>query len=179
MEKLKETLTPSEIMIFEKYFHADESISLEESYFYFQMLRQTKDLSDSKFTLSPDESTRFEMVFMSLGKDGENITFNGAISNGVESRCIDGVIKQKGKRHYVLTHVYRMGDKIPDDIREYYVYDTFKRIKDKMYQETVYDEPLAYRQTHDEEYVFKRRVEEFDMDSFAEFRSMVGKTYSL
>ena len=179
MKLIKETLTPFEIMIFEKYFSGDESISIDECYFYFQMLRQTKDFSDSKHTLNDGDCTKFEMVFMNLGKDGDNITFNGAVSNGVENRCVNGVIKQKGKRYYVLSQVYRMHELVLEDIKEYYVYDTFKRIKDRLYQETIYDESLSYRKSHDDEYVFKRKIEEFDMESFAEFRTMVGKTYSL
>lgn len=172
-------LTPSELMIFEKYFNGDESIPLEQLYFYFQMLRQTKDFCDSKHTVSEEETTKFEMVFMSLHQDGENITFNGAVSNGIENRCVDGVIKQKGKRYYVLTHVYRLHQSVPENIKEYYVYDTFKRIKDKLYQETIYDESLSYRQVHGESDVYKAQIPEFDMESFEKFQKLVGSTYSI
>lgn len=172
-------LTPSEMLVFEKYFNGDECIPLEKLYFYFQMLRQTKDFYDSKHTVSEEDSTKFEMVFMTLHQVGENITFNGAVSNGIENRCVDGVIKQKGKRYYVLTHVYRLNQSIPENIKEYYVYDTFKKIKDKLYQETIYDESLSYRQVHGEGVAYKAQIPEFDMESFEEFKKQVGSTYSV
>ena len=175
----REELTPAEMMIFEKYFSCDESISLEDCYLYFQMLRQTKDFMDSKHTLTPEDSTKFEMVFMNLHREGEDISFNGAVSNGIESRCVDGIIWQKGKRHYVLTHVYRLHQAVPENIKENYVYDTYKRIQDRLYQETIYDESLEYRKQNPGEMSYKQRIEEFDMESFYKFREYVGKTYQV
>lgn len=173
----KETLTVSEAMTFEKYFSCDESIPLDERYLYFQMLRQTKDFMDSKHTISDEDSTRFEMVLMNLHKEGNDITFNGAISNGVENRWVDGIIKQNGKRHYILTHVFRLHQSVPESIKEYYVYDTYKRIQDRLYQETIYDESLEYRKQNPGLTSYKKRIEEFDMESFYKFREHVGKTY--
>ena len=170
-------LSSHELMIFSKYFSGDDGMPLEECYFYFQLLRQTKDFMDSKHVMSAADSTRFEMVFMNVHRDGENINFNGAVTNGVENRYVDGVIKTKGKRYYVLTHVYRMNQEIPENIKEYYVYDTFKRIKDNLYQETIYDESWEYRQANPIEQSYKKKIDGFDMESFYEFRKMVGSSY--
>lgn len=176
----KNELSKDEMMMFEKYFNGDESIPLEDRYFYFQMLRQTKDLMDSKHTISSEDPTRFEMVFMNLCQEEEGISFSGAVSNGIENRAIDGIIKAKGKRHYVLTHVYRMHQSVPENIKEYYVYDTFKQIKDKWYQESVYDESLDYRrQTNKHIDIYKKPISGFDMDSFYEFREEIGQKYSV
>lgn len=171
MENYVESLTPEESYVFHYYVSCECGISVEEKRFYIQMLRQTQDFMDSKQDLLLNGPTSFKIIFMHFKNDEEgNILFNGAISNGEENRCVDGVIKHKGKRYYVLNHVHRLGEDFPEWMKEYYVYDTFKTIEDRWYQETIYDNSLEYRQRYGESKSIKRRIAGIDLSTYDEFQ---------
>ena len=158
---------------FKYYVTSDSNIPADERIFYIQLLRQTQDFMDTKRVEALTGSSYFDIVMLYF-KRSENgdIIFDGALSNGCENRCVDGIIKQKGKRYYVLNHVYRLGldDKVPEWLREYYVYDTFKNIQDRWYQDTFYDNPLEYRQRFGEAKTIKRRIAGIDLSTYDEFK---------
>ena len=171
MEKYTENLTSEESYVFHYYVSCECDISVEEKKFYIQMLRQTQDFMDTKQTMLLEGPSNFKIIFMHFKHDEDNnILFDGAISNGEENRCVNGVIKQKGKRYYVLNHVYRLGLEVPNWIKEYDVYDTFKTIEDRWYQETIYDNQLEYRQRYGESKAIKRRIEGIDLSTYDEFQ---------
>ena len=171
MENYEESLTPQESYVFHYYVSCECDISAEEKRFYIQMLRQTQDFMDTKQTEFLVGTTSFKIILMHFKHDDDgNILFNGAISNGNENRCVDGVIKQKGKRYYVLNHVYRMGIEVPEWIKDYCTYDTFKTIQDRWYQESYYENSLEYRQIFCEPKAIKRRIDGIDLSTYDEFQ---------
>jgi len=173
MENIDE-LKLYEQFVFEKLFYGSENLSVEECYFYFQMLRQTKDISDSKHTLNENDPTRFELLSMSLRSNDQEISFNGNISNGVEDKALIGVIKKSGKKYFVVTEVSRLHPSVSEDIKTYYVYDTFNLSKG--YRQSVYDEPAEYREKYGESEIYEEFISGIDMDSFEDFKTnIIGK----
>lgn len=167
-----------ELLIFEKWFNGDESISQEDLYFLFQLLRQTKDLKDSKHIAKEGDNTKFEMVYMHIKRVDEGFSFNGTVSNGSENRCISGLITKKGKSYYVSSYIERLGNGISLDIKNYHVYDSFKQIKDNWYQESFYDESAEYRKVHGESKLYKEKIAGIDLEEFDKFKKYIGKHHS-
>ena len=180
MEKYTENLTSEESYVFHYYVSCECDISVEEKRFYIQMVRQTQEFMDTKQTMLLEGPSNFKIIFMHFKHDEDNnILFDGAISNGEENRCVDGVIKKKDNKYHVFTYVYRLHQSVPENIKKYYVYDTFKTVKNGLIRTSIYDESLRYRQKHGESIKYKTKIPEIDIGEFVDFKIKVAKNYTL
>ena len=118
-------MTYEENIIFEQYFQY-KNLTPEEGDYYLDILRHIKDICDSDIRVSSEGSSIFDIVFMSIIKESNGrVTFNGAVSNGEENKCIDGLIEKIKNKTYVMTEVYRLHPSLEDEEKMYSTVDYF------------------------------------------------------
>ena len=105
-----------------------------------------KKLNENNEKVESPKGKPFDMVTMALQKDPNgNVIFNGAISNLIENKWIDGVIEQKGPQtFYITTNVYRFYEHLRESERMYSARDTLVLFDDKMVRETRYSDNIRY-----------------------------------
>lgn len=123
-------------ILFEQYFSA-KNIDEDDRNFYLNVISKIRDIDNSIVAVHEDDDRHYELVTLNLTriikkalKDNisnyrTEIKFNGAISNKIENRLIDGVILVKGNNMNIITNFYRLYEHLDDDDRCYSTEDTF------------------------------------------------------
>ena len=131
-------MTNEEEIILEQYF---PSINLDKEGrdFYLNLILNSKELTDSKYNFKETSTSSYEIVFMHLKNEGSIVRFDGAITNGEESKLINGAIIEKGNKHYVFSNVYRLFELVTGNDKEYKVTDEFKEKDGRITRRTIYE----------------------------------------
>ncbi|NLC48011.1 MAG: hypothetical protein GX758_01445 [Tenericutes bacterium] len=131
-------MTYEENIIFEQYFQY-KNLTSEEGDYYLDILRHIKDICDSDIRVSSEGSSVFDIVFMSIIKESNGkVTFNGAVSNGEENKCVDGLIEKIKNKTYVMTEVYRLHPSLEDEEKIYSTVDYFSFTSNKVNRRSEY-----------------------------------------
>ncbi len=122
-----------------------KGLSDEEGDYYLDIIRHTKEVMDSEVNVKESKSTAYDLVTMSFSKlkTGE-VSFNGAITNDVENKWLDGIIKTIGNKVYVSSNVTPLYESIenkgPYEVVDYF---NFKR-SDAVVRKTTYGNGKYY-----------------------------------
>lgn len=131
-------MTHNELLSFEQYFKY-KFLTVDEGDYFLDILRHTKDITDSDIVISNDSDNIFDIVFMTLSKEvNGKVSFNGAISNGNENKYIDGLIEKKNNKVYVISDVYRLHENVNDEDKRYSVVDYFSFTSNKVNRRSEY-----------------------------------------
>ena len=153
-------MTYEENIIFEQYFQY-KNLTSEEGDYYLDILRHIKDICDSDIRVSSEGSSIFDMVFMSIIKESNGkVTFNGAVSNGEENKCIDGLIEKIKNKTYVMTEVYRLHPSLDGEEKKYSTVDYFSFSSNSVKRKSCYSNNRKSEVT----------LKPFDMNSLEEYK---------
>lgn len=116
-----------------------QGLSDEEGDFYIDILRHTKEVMDSEVNIKGSDCTTYDLVTVSLKKlDTGEVSFNGAITNDIENKWIDGLIKRIGNKVYVDSNITQLHESVevkgPYNVVDYF---NFKR-SDAVERRTTY-----------------------------------------
>ncbi len=151
---------------YEKNFYGS-NLYFTEIDFFIQLLRHTKEVSDTKYNVGNKD---FDLVFLSFNASDDStfVTFEGALSNGLENRSITGRIRIDDKGYYVFTDVYRLCvPGLSDAEKQYSVHDIFKVSKKGIKHDTIYFSPSM---DENEKRRYENRKFSFDRDDYIEFQ---------
>lgn len=116
-----------------------ENMSLEERNHYLNILKQCKDICDSKYEVNGEKQC--QLVNMRLKKDAQQVSLNGTITIGqLENRCIDGYIFLEPSRIIVDMHITRLSPN--KELLEYTVLDEFKLQDGKLIRNSYYNHDM-------------------------------------
>lgn len=131
-------MTNEDRVLFELRF-SYQGLSDEEGDYYIDILRHTKEVMDSEVNIKGSDCTTYDLVTVSLKKlDTGEVSFNGAITNDIENKWIDGVIKTIGNKVYVDSNITQLHESV--EVKEPYSvvdYFNFKR-SDVVIRKTTY-----------------------------------------
>lgn len=110
--------------LFEKYFKG-VNITADKRNYCYMILNNIREVVNSRY-VAKYQSNRFELGSMTFGRlDYDKYFFNGVISNGEESKVVDGTITIGENGIKVDTNFYRFYEFLEDDERFYSTEDRF------------------------------------------------------
>jgi len=115
-----------------------ENMTIEERNRCLDILRHTKEISESEFLFNSNSESKYDIIFMNLYKEDGVHKFNGAVGNNSENRYIDGHIAFVGETIYVKTNITRLHELLSDDEKDITVFDVFVRKEDTLIRRTSY-----------------------------------------
>lgn len=117
-------MTREDRILYEIYF-GYKGLSEEEGDYYIDIIRHTKEVTDSEVNIDESKSTTFDLVTMSLRRlENGEVSFNGAIANEYENKWIEGIIKRNGNKAYVDSNITQLHESIKDK-KPYNSFDYF------------------------------------------------------
>lgn len=139
-------MTREDRILYEIYF-GYQGLSDEEGDYYIDIIRHTKEVTDSEFNIGNPETTAYDIITMSLKKlENGEVGFNGAISNGNENKCLEGVIKKIGNRVFVTSELLSLHPSIenrkPYDVTDYFTFKGSQVLRKTSYPDGKYVETI-------------------------------------
>lgn len=139
-------MTMEDRILYEIYF-GYQGLSNEEGDYYIDIIRHTKEVTDSEVNVDPLDSTAYDLVMMNLTKlETGEVSFNGAISNGNENKCLEGVIKKIGDRVFVTSKLVSLHPSIPEkkpyDVIDYFTFKGKNVLRKTSYSDGKYFETI-------------------------------------
>ena len=139
-------MTRDDRILYETYF-GYQGLSDEEGDYYIDIIRHTKEVTDSEVNVGSPDSTAYDLVMMSLKKlETGEVGFNGAISNGNENKCLEGVIKKIGDRVFVTSELISLHpsieEKKPYDVTDYFTFKGKQVLRKTSYPDGRYFETI-------------------------------------
>ena len=139
-------MTREDRILYEIYF-GYKGLSEEEGDYYIDIIRHTKEVTDSEVNVGNPSTTAYDLVVMNLKKlETGEVGFNGAISNGTENKCLEGVIKKIGDRVYVTSSLVSLHPSIeernPYDVTYYFTFKGSQVLRKTSYPDGRYFETI-------------------------------------
>lgn len=160
-------LNNSEEILLEQ-FISSENLKKDERNHCIHFIRNLKDVSNSMFALSEEDSRKYDIVSMHLIKKGNKVNFNGSIAGDKEYRWVDGNITRRGKSIVVMCNYYRLSTLVDEYDREYSTVDVYNTTKDGIKRKSAY--------VHDDS--FTTDIVHFDDEELEEFyRRLINHDY--
>lgn len=144
-------------ILFEIFFDY-QGLSAEEGDFYLDVLRHTKEITDSEYNMGNPKGTSYDLVTMSLKRlESGEVNFNGAICNDCENKWINGVMKKIGNRVYVTSEFTMLHPSF--ECTTYVVNDYFTFKDEYVLRKTLYPSSKYYE-------TYMDKFSKVDMDEF-------------
>lgn len=139
-------MTREDRILYEIYF-GYQGLSDEEGDYYIDIIRHTKEVTDSEFNVGNPETIAYDIITMSLKKlENGEVSFNGAISNGNENKCLEGVIKKIGNRVFVTSELLSLHPEVenrkPYDVTDYFTFKGSQVLRKTSYTDGKYVETI-------------------------------------
>ena len=132
-------MTDNEEVLLEQLF-GSRNINKSQRDFYINLILHSKELQDSEFGCDESSPREYDLVFLSLVGEGKKVSFNGAISNGVENKWITGHVISTKRKHLLKTSVDRLSEMVPDSEKSYDYFEIFEFDKDDIKRTTTYSD---------------------------------------
>ena len=129
-------------LLLEEYFQYT-NMSIDARNICLYILSKSKELDGS--VNAANKFKKFDLVNMSLKRNGGVIKFNGFASNGEENKFLEGKIKKVDNCFALETNVYRLYEYLDDDERDYYYSELFSPTKDGLNRVTIYNDGTMYK----------------------------------
>ncbi len=116
-------MTSEEEVLLEQFF-SYRNMDKTSRNFYINLILNLKELTDSEFNQKNSPST-YDLVYLNLNNEGRTIRFEGASSNGIENRSINGYILKEKNGYIIYSDIYRFIDSESDEDKMFHVTDEF------------------------------------------------------
>ena len=117
-------MTHEDEIIFEQRFPYI-NLKTEERNYIINLLKHTKDVSDSEIEINENCEHQFDLFSLRLKKAEGRVEFEAIVCNSSENRILNGIINRKLNKYNVIYSVYRCSDAISDEEKEYIVREEF------------------------------------------------------
>lgn len=153
-------MTNNDEIIFEQYFPSF-NMSIEERNFFINLLLNSKELEDSAVSINDNAACSYYLTFLKLAKDGNNVIFDGIITNDSENRMISGTILKLASKLAIYMNVYRCSDVVEEEDKEYSVSEQFVFKPNKVLRRTYYPDERYFESEVETDLFDPTEVEEF------------------
>lgn len=104
-----------------------ENLNENESSFYLNLLKNSKDIEQSFMVTIGSRDYAFDFVRLGIRKnEDDTVSYNGIVSNKKEIKYVNGKItNEDGNEYSIESSVYRLSSSVDDREREYTVKETF------------------------------------------------------
>lgn len=155
--------------LFEKYFRC-ENMTADKRNFCYMLLNHIKEVTNSNYVYK-FQKKEFELGSITFRRNDINkYGFYGVISNGDESKTVDGVIIIRDSNIEVSTNFYRFNEFLEDDERFYSTVDLFYQDGDEHLRTTIYSDGSKFV-----EHVNLLTGEEIDEYAYQKSKSLVKR----
>ena len=156
-----------EEILLEQYI-SSENLKKDERNKCVHFIRNLKDVADSSYFISEDDSRKFDIVSIHFIKKGNKVKFNGSLAGEREYRWLDGNITRRGNSIVVMSNFYRLSPLVSDFDKEYSTVDVYNSSKDGIKRKSAY--------VHDD--TFTTDIVSFDDEELEEFyRKLINPGY--
>ncbi len=145
-------------VLFERYFKGINITADTRNYCY-MLLSNIREVENSRF-VDKNQSNEFELGTMTFKRSGRyKFLFDGAITNGIEGKMVDGVITIEDRDIIIETNYYRLNEFLEDDEKFYSTTDAFVQQGDRTIRITTYSDGMKF--TEEVDLLSGEEVDEF------------------
>lgn len=137
-------MTDNEEVLLQQFF-SSRGIDKSKRDFYINLILSSKELQDSEFGCSGESIRQYDIVMLSLVREGKRVSLNGAISNGVENKWIQGSISGTERKQLLSASIDRLSDMVPDSEKIYEYFETFEFGEEGVTRTTVYGDGREFK----------------------------------